>query len=66
VRTEYTVGEGRDAIHVISSGFPPDDNILWAYMILLFEGEENIPECYWHQRPAGLPPARRRPLRMAA
>jgi hypothetical protein len=65
-REEYTVGEGKDAIPVRSVGSPPIDNILWCYMILLHGGEHNIPDCYWHQRPAGMPPPERRRLRSAA
>jgi hypothetical protein len=62
---QRTYGTGKDAIHVTSEGTPGEAYILWALMILLHKGEHNIPECYWHQRPAGLPPARR-PLRPAA
>lgn len=66
MRREYIVGEGKDATKVVSVGSPPVENTLWAYMILLYQGEHNIPECYWHQRPAGMPPVERPRLRPAA
>ena len=53
-REEEIVGEGRDAITVVSVFDPGPDSeerVLWAYMILLFGGEQNIPERYRHQRP---------------
>jgi hypothetical protein len=58
---ERIVGEGKDAIKVISVFEPGPDSeerVLWAYMILLYGGEANIPPELRHHRPLMLPALR--------
>lgn len=65
---ERIVGEGRDALKVRSVFDPGPDSeerVLWALMILLYQGEHNIPECYWHYRPLGMLPPERPRMRAA-